>query len=655
MRYTKIMKKSFFIFLIFFVFLSAGFGQNQILLQEKKIDKLLNTKGLVDANGNKVNIYEIFRCKKTYISDSAKGIYFMFSNYPVLKVKSETVSSPFVYVCSNEERIINPLVNSDGKTLLPLWDPKTWCGYDYIKFDNYGRAFFSAINTQTQESGVALFNPETASTVFFPLSASNYTVLDFEISEDGRYLLVQQGEKKTDGSLNDKFNIILYDTKKSGAGEPLFEFRKDHITRIHFNSNDKGFYFLTYYRDDKNLSGAYVLFPKDGEYSPKEMLFYPYSDNLNLDYEHSILVKDSSNQKFYAAFYTDWGESPVYEVTFYQNYLEFSVPVYLETVRLKSNKGEILLKQNALGISIFNTSSKYYSLSEEKITSYRSEKDYNEKLDEAMFKAGEFTSNLEYVNSRLKKRNIFLVIFASFLFVSLFILLHLNIRELRKKRNGLEQKQIRLIQENEKARISREIHDTIVQDLRAVRVQAENLDVNDKNNQQSLIEEITKLIVKLRNICYSLTPAELDTENEAGNKTELVSIIDTLCRQFNSKTNIPCSVQMEENFSFPVFSKDVSTNIIRVFQEILNNIEKHSYATKVSVLIRSKTEENKKYLVIFVIDDGVGCDLEKIGKLKGNTHFGIRNMKDRMNQIGAQIEFFSMPEEGMKVKLVVEI
>ena len=91
---------------------------------------------------------------------------------------------------------------------------------------------------------------------------------------------------------------------------------------------------------------------------------------------------------------------------------------------------------------------------------------------------------------------------------------------------------------------------------------------------------------------------------------------------------------------------------MRVFQEILNNVNKHSYATKVTVLIKPPAEH---YLTIFVIDDGVGCNIEKLNPKNLKNHFGIRNMRERMSSIGGTVDFFTSPDEGMKVVLKIKM
>lgn len=206
------------------------------------------------------------------------------------------------------------------------------------------------------------------------------------------------------------------------------------------------------------------------------------------------------------------------------------------------------------------------------------------------------------------------------------------------------------IQEEERTKLSRDIHDSVVQNIRAIRLDAEMLQVEPASEpkKQRVIEEMTNVIALLRNICYNFHPAELSVQTD---NTELISIIDTLCQQFISRTKIPCNIQIQKDFVPPQMNTEKSTNIIRVIQEALANIEKHSYATNVQILIKTEIETKTKSLVIFVIDDGIGCEVNKLGK--GKMNFGIRNMRERIAAAGGEIEFFSTPNEGLSVQLRV--
>lgn len=85
----------------------------------------------------------------------------------------------------------------------------------------------------------------------------------------------------------------------------------------------------------------------------------------------------------------------------------------------------------------------------------------------------------------------------------------------------------------------------------------------------------------------------------------------------------------------------------------MNNIEKHSYATNCQILLKNKTENEKKYMLIYISDDGVGCDVNQIMKRKNKFHFGINNMMKRALLIGAEVEFQSEPGQGLEIRIKI--
>ena len=206
------------------------------------------------------------------------------------------------------------------------------------------------------------------------------------------------------------------------------------------------------------------------------------------------------------------------------------------------------------------------------------------------------------------------------------------------------------IQENERTKLSHDIHDSVVQNIRAIRLEAEMLEVagGSEAKKQKIVDEMTEVISLLRNICYNFRPAELSVQTE---NTELISIIDTLCQQFIARTKIPCKIQIQKDFVPPKMDIEKCTNIVRAVQEALSNIEKHSYATEVQIVIKTLVEGAGANLVIFIIDDGIGCDVAKLGRNK--MHFGVRNMKERIAAAGGQIEFFSTEGQGLSVQMKV--
>ena len=244
------------------------------------------------------------------------------------------------------------------------------------------------------------------------------------------------------------------------------------------------------------------------------------------------------------------------------------------------------------------------------------------------------------------------------IFAVVLILVLKKIRGSQKAASRIEHnKMIFDIQEKERAKISRDIHDSVVQDIRVLRLETENLVVDEASKtRQTKIEDLaTDCIIKLRNICYNLTPAELASHSEGDStQLELISIINSLVQQFSSRTHIPCVFKVEEGFEYPVLEKETTQNLFRVIQEALTNIEKHSYATQASIFIKKadSSDGSKRALMIYITDDGIGCNQNELAKkLKSKEHLGLRGMKDRMELIGGQIEFFTAQNDGMEITI----
>ena len=215
------------------------------------------------------------------------------------------------------------------------------------------------------------------------------------------------------------------------------------------------------------------------------------------------------------------------------------------------------------------------------------------------------------------------------------------------------------VEEKIRAEISSDIHDSVVQDIRAVRLDVERLKVQKESEdlQQVAVKNLTDCIKKMRDICYSLNPAEIANAELKGSKVDVISVVQTLCEQFSEKTKIPFQLDSEQNLSSAFLKKEEASYVSRIVQEILSNIQKHSFATKFTLLIRQKEDEKQagKILSFIIIDDGVGCDINALSKKKMKTHFGMRNMKLFAKTAGAKIEFLSAADEGMQVRLSIKV
>lgn len=253
-----------------------------------------------------------------------------------------------------------------------------------------------------------------------------------------------------------------------------------------------------------------------------------------------------------------------------------------------------------------------------------------------------------------------LLVFCVIISVFLFIIY----KNYEKKRNEAKQMGIYsrfMIEgiETERSRISKEIHDTVLQDIKALSFKYELIDSADVQNNESLKDELisqtNSCISQLRAICNNLTPIELSGNNKDING--FILAIHNLIDQFTAKSGIECILKMQDKLDISSLSMKQTINIFRIIQEALNNIEKHAKASIVSIIITIIQNNNQEILKIFITDNGTGFNSEKLLKATAlhYGHFGISNMRNRAKDINASFSISSEINSGTEIKLEVPV
>lgn len=220
--------------------------------------------------------------------------------------------------------------------------------------------------------------------------------------------------------------------------------------------------------------------------------------------------------------------------------------------------------------------------------------------------------------------------------------------------------------EEERYRISREIHDGPAQDLANVLFTttiAERLMDQDmaeaKNTLVEMREEIRKCLTSVRQIIFDMRPMALD---DLG----LPQAVEQLIRLFGERGKLRGTFSLEgAHYTLP---KHVEIAIFRIVQEALNNVVHHAKTDKVRV----RMHYTDQALTVLIADDGVGFDVNRLPEQMENTdetadaldmetqrrlrgrHFGVIGMEERAKIIGAAIQILSEPGKGTKVHLRVQ-
>ena len=199
------------------------------------------------------------------------------------------------------------------------------------------------------------------------------------------------------------------------------------------------------------------------------------------------------------------------------------------------------------------------------------------------------------------------------------------------------------ISEKERANLSIDLHDSVLQDLLQLLREIDNItekvkEESLKNDLYGLKERILDNIHLVRETCNELRPPFL---NELG----LIESIHHLFDQTNLRANFILNTELDSTLQ--MIEKEYELTLYRVVQELLNNAMKHSEATHVNL---SLTQQNQ-ILTIDYQDNGVGME---IAQLKDSFEtIGLSGIKERIKSIGGTVKIHSNPGNGMRILIEI--
>jgi len=199
-------------------------------------------------------------------------------------------------------------------------------------------------------------------------------------------------------------------------------------------------------------------------------------------------------------------------------------------------------------------------------------------------------------------------------------------------------------QEDERRRISRDLHDQLGQRLTALRLKIASLKEacdgdSDLISRIQRLEEIgVGLDSEVNFLAFELRPSVLD---DLG----LVVAIGNFVREWSQHYGIAAEFHAS-GLRRRRLEPDLETNIYRITQEALNNTLKHSKAVNASVLL----EVRKKNVILIVEDDGVGFDVSEAAKKRAaGAGLGLIGMRERAALFGGTVEIESAPNNGTTI------
>lgn len=234
------------------------------------------------------------------------------------------------------------------------------------------------------------------------------------------------------------------------------------------------------------------------------------------------------------------------------------------------------------------------------------------------------------------------------LVVLVTVLIRMSLSKRHEKESAEYASHVITAQEEERSRLSAELHDTVAQDLCVA------LSMAHDENQRELLRSS---IAQIRSMCYTLVPPAIA-------KQSLSSILQTICLNFLDETKLDVHFLLRDDAkklldsqTFPVQKK---LNVYRIVQESLVNTRKHANATEVSVFARREQKNESEGVYIFIEDDGKGFSQLELQEKHRKKHFGLQGMTLRAQQIGGTLTVNSRTadsdmESGTEIMLFIPI
>ena len=210
-------------------------------------------------------------------------------------------------------------------------------------------------------------------------------------------------------------------------------------------------------------------------------------------------------------------------------------------------------------------------------------------------------------------------------------------------------RRLMLNSEEEKKHLAQDLHDEFGQVLTAFQLGVEMIRSHSYSGEEEfqfhcsrLMKMVNTLETNLRHVCDHLRPMMLED----------VGLIETLRWHIKEFSLLDTSVQLAfqiEGDQLPL-SREIKIVLYRILQESLNNVAKHSGATRIDVSLAYQQD----MVSLKVIDNGEGFALDELGPQK-RTSFGLIGMRERAAAIGGELKIVSNKGQGTSVCINVPL
>ncbi len=221
-------------------------------------------------------------------------------------------------------------------------------------------------------------------------------------------------------------------------------------------------------------------------------------------------------------------------------------------------------------------------------------------------------------------------------------------KRLREEREQFTRKLLE-VQEEERKRIARELHDDAAQNLALIVLELDHLlsgghDLSAKviKNLQHLRDDADRTQQEVRRYSHELRPGVLDYLG-------LEAALEGLVEDVNARGPMRASLEIEgQGERLP---DETELALFRIAQESINNVWKHSEATRATISLRYELDK----VILTIEDNGKGFQVDEKPAVEGVGGLGLIGMKERAQLIGANLKIKSNPGKGTTISAAVSI
>ncbi len=252
--------------------------------------------------------------------------------------------------------------------------------------------------------------------------------------------------------------------------------------------------------------------------------------------------------------------------------------------------------------------------------------------------------------NRLDNKNLWLagVSVVSLFFVVIGASIYKNFKQkqkvLKREQEIVELKALMSGEEAERSRIARDLHDGIISQLSAVRMNFnalpnQNPELKSNPDYRESIEQLETTIKELRTTAHNLMPEVLLNGG-------ILEAVHVFCEKISRNSGV--DIDYQTYGVMPLLEQSFELSIYRIVQELVHNIIKHAQASSALVQISCKND----LLSIIIEDNGVGIDESNIAATKGR---GLINLKERIKLLRGHLDINSSETSGTAIYIEFDI